>query len=206
MRKTNAKCRFILWKESTVNNHAVFPKCLSQRARVVVFTNFDSAGFLMGWLPHPPPHPSDPGMLESRLANHFPPALSCEFLESITYPRNKNMLKATTLSIAVWLLSSGKDLRSKWDLLVPFSFTALNPSIYHGPATSNRSWGGGRVARWLENKPESVYPPAAAWRREKSKRESWQVRIKPLRNRPWQQKSHQMDSQEVDCFSPFWLL
>lgn len=49
MRKTNAKCHFILWKESTINNHAVFPKCLSQNTGVVTFTNFDSAVFLMRW-------------------------------------------------------------------------------------------------------------------------------------------------------------
>lgn len=162
MRKTNAKCRFILW-ESTINNHAVFPKCLlSQRAWVVVFTNFDSAGFLMGWYP-----PWDPEMLESRLANHFPTALPYEVLENITYPRNKNMLKAITLSIAVWLLSSGKDVRSKWDLLVPFSFTALNPTIYHCPATSNRSWGGG--SKMAGEQAESVYPPAASLEKREKK-------------------------------------
>ena len=123
--KRKAKARLVT-KESTIKNPAVLPRCLGRSAGFPVFTKvwlcWSFNGAVVPW---------DPRILESCLANRFPTASLCEVLKRDIYLRNRNMLHAITLFTDAWLLSSGKDLTSKWGPLVPFSFTDLGLSVYH---------------------------------------------------------------------------
>ena len=172
---------YTLWKESTIKNHAVLPRCLGWSAGFPVFTKvwlcWSFNGVIVPW---------DPRILESCLANRFPTASLCEVLKRDIYLRNRNMFHAITLFTGAWLLSSGKDLTSKWGPLVPFSFTDLDLSVHHcSTGREGEEWEA--MGGWRISLAQYVAHQLPAWRGWEGRREAWQVSIRPVRDSPWQQ-------------------